>query len=44
MVSFTKTDADGLPGVMFTASGVASIVGATVTVTVALSQTVGLDT
>ena len=44
IVSFTNTDGVGLPGVAVDASFTASIVGNTVTVAVAVSHTVGLDT
>ena len=44
MVSFANNDGLGAPGFAVTASGTASIVGNTVTVDVALSQTVGFDT
>ena len=43
-VSFTNTDGVGLPGVAVATSLTASIVGNTVTVAVAVSQTVGLLT
>ena len=43
-VSFTNTDGVGLPGVAVAVSFTASIVGNTVTVAVAWSQTVGLLT
>ena len=43
-VSFTNTDGVGLPGVAVAASLTASIVGNTVTVAVAVSQTIGLLT
>ena len=43
-VSFANTDGVGLPGVTVAVSGTASIVGNTVTVAVAVSQTVGLLT
>ena len=43
-VSFTNTDGVGLPGVAVAVSLTASIVGNTVTVAVAMSQTVGLET
>ena len=44
IVSFNNTDGVGLPGVAVAVSGTASIVGNTVTVAVAVSQTVGLLT
>jgi hypothetical protein len=43
-VSLLSIDGVGLPGVTVTVSGVASAVGSTVTVTVAVSQTVELLT